>query len=234
MSVVKPSENVARDIRPFCFSNMGQTFAKADVAVKEEHPDPGRKKTIEDERLVLSRRVTDMEQALRAADERAAADHAAAFEEGRRQGRAQAEKQDAERLALLRISLQRARENAIQALEAKQGLAVDIARATLGQILGRESSFTAMVTETARHWKAKLADAAVIRLRVSENDFPDESVLKELGADIGNLEVTADSELAPGACVFDLQLGTVDTSIPLQAARADAVLAGHGQATEAS
>ncbi|GAA4044749.1 FliH/SctL family protein [Parerythrobacter jejuensis] len=237
MSVVKPGDGAAASIRPFRFLG-----GDGDVATAERSADAtsGSKNTgsagtqdrPEDERLVLARRISELEAALRAAQDDAAKERDAAREkghqEGHKKGLAEAETKDAERLELLRKAIEAAQADTLKSLDQQRSLAIDIARATMGQILGDASNHLALVNETAAYWKDKLAGAAVLKLRVSSADFADAYAIEELQAGIGNLDIQIDDELKTGACIFDLQLGEVDASIPLQATRADAVLAEHG------
>lgn len=186
-----------------------------------------------DERLALSRRIAELEQKLADDARKSETAIADAREEGRKLGREEAETKEAERLEALGKALTATRSETLKAFDAQRSLAVDIARATLSQILGDQSAFTGLVSETASYWKAKLAGAAVLKVRVSAADFGDQHALHEIRQSIGNLDLSVEDDLRPGSCVFDLQLGEVDASIPLQAQRADTVLSEYAEGAPA-
>lgn len=231
MSILKPTQGVAHAIKPFHFSAMGSAEDEAPAhsaapnPSSDGQPAPSKEPSPEvNERLTMARRITELEDTLKSKAAEAEKAITAAREEGRIEGREEAEKKDAERLAAFEETLKLSRSDTLKALETQRSLAIDIARATLQQILGDQSAFTGLVSETAAYWKAKLAGAAILKVRVSESDFSDPLALQQLHDVIGNLEIDIDGELAPGACIFSLQLGEVNASIPLQAERADAML----------
>lgn len=222
MSVIKPALGFERSIRPFAFA-AGDTGSPA-AATETPVEDPAAPVAQEDERLVLARRIAELEQALQEAARKAENDIAGALEKGREEGRARAETREAERVALLEQALIDARAETLAKLDADRAIAVEIARAALAQILGDNSSFAALVSETAVRWKDRLAATAIHRLHVSREDFADDQALQRLQARMGALAIDADNDLAPGSCIFELELGEVDASIPLQSARADELL----------
>lgn len=225
MSVIKPALGFERSIRPYAFEAGRSAASAARTTLAPSQSDTPVAE--EDERLTLARRIAELEQSLEEAAEQARQDIAAAREEGREKGRSEAQAREAERLDLLEKALNEARAEAMDKLEADRAVAIEIARATLAQILGDQSAFVAMVGESANHWKTRLANSAIQRLRVSREDFPDHRALQQLQARFGSTVVDADPEMGPGSCIFELELGEVDASIPLQAQRADDLLGGY-------
>jgi flagellar biosynthesis/type III secretory pathway protein FliH len=77
---------------------------------------------------------------------------------------------------------------------------------------------------TAQHWKNELAEGSILRVRVSSDDFTDQSSLDALQAEFANVEVVPQLDLKPGACLFDLKLGALDASINVQLEKAEEFL----------
>lgn len=161
--------------------------------------------------------------------ERAARQEAceAALAAGREEGRAQAESDASDRLAALRAGIAQAVADLPVRLDARGDLAVAIARAALSKILGDQASYRPMIEDIVRHQLAQAATGTIVQVRVSANDFEDQAAVASLAADNG-VAIVREATLPAGSCLFDLTLGTIDASIPLQASAIDAVLATHG------
>ena len=169
-------------------------------------------------------RIADLEEALKAREKELEEARKKAFDEGQKTGEAAASRKSEEALALLG----QAAEQGVKSLEAKLDgqieTSVEIARALLRRILGDEAELPWHVAETARRWKSEIAGSSLIRLRVSAEDFPDESELADLAKSFAGTEILAEADLARGSCLFDLKLGTLDASISRQLDNAEALL----------
>ncbi|WP_379549935.1 hypothetical protein [Qipengyuania sp. DGS5-3] len=236
MSVLKPSQSGARNVRAFQFARpaaedasgaalsgmlaeSSQPLANSDE--KTAMHGKAKAKSSKDERLALSRRIAELEEAAREASAEQEKARQEGIKEGRELGRAEAEKQDAARLQALQETLKSSHSAMLEELAAKNALSVDIARATLSRILGDSSNYAGMISETATYWNNKLASASLTKVRVSPEDFADPSALELLAQQLGNMQISQDEALKSGACLFDLELGEVDASLPVQAANAD-------------
>lgn len=177
----------------------------------------------------LNRQIQALETELTKTREQAIEDREAAHNAGREQGLADALKQDQERLEILRQSAEKAHADVLAGLENHTGLAIEIARTTLSRILGDQNASSKLVEETALHWKKQLTGKMILRARVSAVDFPDQAAAAELQRKLGKTTIEVDPEMDAGGCIFELQLGRVDASIPLQATAADAALAEHSR-----
>lgn len=147
--------------------------------------------------------------------------------EGFAEGQLAAETREQERIDLLADAARQASANVLQAVDTHRDLAIEIARATVATILGNNGEFAALVTATAHKWAEELKSSAVVGLRVSGHDFADPADALRLEAATGGAPVTVQQDLPAGSCIFDLELGQLDASIPGQAARADAFLHKH-------
>lgn len=234
MTVLKLNEVSARIVRPFRFSDLHQVVEMPSATGLGPETESNGSSAIRSapgvaagEEEALRRKIDELESALSELATRSQADREAARQEGRDQGLKEAETKDAERLEVLRKSLKAAYHEMQAALEVQTSWAVEIARAALRQMLGDKSRYAELIKETAVLWKGKLAGTPVLKIGVSACDFPDEDALRQLQSEIGKIDIEIDPELAPGTCIFDLQLGRVDASIPVQSARIDTALAEH-------
>lgn len=97
-------------------------------------------------------------------------------------------------------------------------LSLDIASLTLERVLGKDEDRAQLLQQIVHQQMEQLSEATVLRLRLSEVDtrrFPDLLGTLQERYD-GRMTVCADSQLASGACVFELQLGQLDASIATQ------------------
>lgn len=149
---------------------------------------------------------------------------AAARREGEAAARAAfADARDA-RLAALDTAAAAARARWDETLGGMETLAVLIARAALGRMVGACDDLAALVTRQIDHRIATLRRESIVALRVSTDDFTDDAALDALARDAGGIEVIADSALGPGDCRIDLQLGHIDLGVPAQWGALDALL----------
>lgn len=234
MNVLKHKEGTSRIVRPYRFGDLHRMVEMPSATGPDPVTDSNLNNAVRSSSAVavgeeeaLRRRIGELERALSELATRSQADREAARLEGRDQGLKEGETKDAERLEVLRKSLEAAYREVQAALEVQTAWAVEIARAALRQMFGDKSRYAELVKETAVQWKEKLAGTPVLKIGVSACDFPDEDALRQLQSEIGKIDIEIDPELAPGTCIFDLQLGRVDASIPVQAASVDTALAEH-------
>lgn len=166
----------------------------------------------------LRAQLTARERELAAQAEAADAACAEAFARGRDEGRAEAAGDDQARLAALVEGVEAALTAFDAHLSGARDLAVDIAETALAAMLGTVIPYRALVAATAARHAAALSHGTIVRLRVSAADFPEAAALATLPVFERAVEVSADPALAAGTCRFDLTLGELDASIPVQAA----------------
>jgi len=166
----------------------------------------------------LSRRIAELEIALTAAATEQERATAAALARGKEEGLAAAQSADAERLSMLREAVGEAIGRIESRFAEERDIAIEIAHSALDRIFADTTQYRPMVVETARRNAAKLMRGTILGLRVSATDFPDADSLTALPALGIGIQAEADPSLGPGACIFDLTLGTLDASIPNQVA----------------
>lgn len=173
----------------------------------------------------MAQRILELEDALER--ERARRQEAcdAAFIEGSEKGRAEAESDADERLRLLGEGIVTAAADCAAAIDQRGDVAVTIARTALARILGDVADYPVLVEAIIRHHVAQVSAGSVVGVRVSASDFTDEARLAVLAAEQGGLRIERDSKLAAGSCLFDLTLGMIDASVPLQANAVETLLA---------
>ena len=174
-------------------------------------------------------RISELEGQLKALRDKAEKDVEAALEKGRKQGAQDTLKLDRERFEALENSLETALAAAQHHLETKAQFAIDIARTLVRRILGDDGKYRQLIEQAAATCKAELSDTAILEVRVSRADFPEPDQIRSLADRLVHTRIDVRDDLDPGACLFQLELGTVDASLPTQAANADALLARHGR-----
>ena len=172
----------------------------------------------------LINQIDEMEAAMRAAQGRHEAECAEARERGLEEGFATATTREQERVDALKGAIGEALATLERKIDSERDLAIDIARAALDRIVADPSLYHGLVTETARRNAAGLQRSSIIGLRVSVADFPDADALAALPPLGNHVKVEADPSLEPGACIFDLSLGSLDASIPRQLAAIEGAL----------
>ena len=103
-------------------------------------------------------------------------------------------------------------------------LATGIARAVLEQVFTETGSDESHLANAIRTRLAKLDAAAVVRVRVSSDNFPDSETLSQFASQLGNANICADCKLPSGSCVIDLQLGEIEVGPAAQWRRIEALL----------
>jgi flagellar biosynthesis/type III secretory pathway protein FliH len=108
-------------------------------------------------------------------------------------------------------------------LAAWDGAAAGIARAALGQVFAPETTGGELVTAALARQLERIEASAILRVRVSPDDFADPAALEAAAAGTGAL-VEVDPALASGACLVDLKLGHLDCGLGAQWPRIDELL----------
>lgn len=142
---------------------------------------------------------------------------AAAREEGRREGHAQAEAREAERLAALDEALQRATEILDRKLTGLDRLAAELASAALMRLLDDPDRARVSSASFIARQVQDLRRARIIRAHVNASDFGDEGSLaalivrlRETGTDI---QLVRDPALGEGQARLDLAFGHADLDL---------------------
>lgn len=169
-------------------------------------------------------RIDEMDATMRAAQARHEAECAEARERGIEEGLASATTREQERVDTLKGAVAEALATLERKIDGERDLAIDIARAALDRIVADPALYHGLVTETARRNAAGLQRSSIVGLRVSVADFPDTDALTALPPLGTHVKVEADPSLEPGACIFDLSLGSLDASIPRQLAAIEGAL----------
>jgi flagellar biosynthesis/type III secretory pathway protein FliH len=187
-----------------------------------------------DEIAALAERIIALETALESERELADEARQAAFAQGVEKGRADADSDAADRLRMFGEATAKAVAECAAAIDARGDTAVAIARVALARIFGEGCAYGPMAEAVVRHQAAQISAETVLAARVSASDFPDEDALAALAAECGGVRIESDPKLAAGSCLFELSLGTLDASVPIQAHAVDALLAslesGEGRA----
>jgi flagellar biosynthesis/type III secretory pathway protein FliH len=180
-----------------------------------ERDDPG---------VALQARIEALEEQLRTQHERAKRQERDAFERGYKEGAEQAARELKQQWDNQVDAVARATRTAQDAFEARlatlETLALDLAEAALGRVLGDAARHAELLAQTIAHHLRGM-ERNVVRLLVSGHDFPSQEAL-DLLANLpervrNSIEVRTD--LPAGTCQVDLALGHVDLGLPSQRGR---------------
>ena len=224
MSLLKPQEPLNGRVEAFRFSPPASDHNRADnantslinSAVDTAGNSDGLAPVYVAKEADLVARISDLEDVVAASASALEDAKAQAYEDGKAEGLATADKFALEGLERLQEACAQAQGNLISELQSHVDLAIEIAKALIQRVLGDDAQLPSHVIQTAAAWSERLKQTTVLRLRVSLIDFPDEETLTELGGRVTPIQVEADPALETGACVFDLQLGQFDASLPTQ------------------
>lgn len=137
-----------------------------------------------------------------------------AHQKGVAAGLGQAEDREMDRLEALRSGLDGASERFEAALATLEGLAPQLAKASLEKLFGAVDDWSPMVEAMLERQFATLRRASVISVSVSPNDFAD---TRAVGALSGRaLRAAIDPELRAGAARIDCKLGQIDLDVRAQ------------------
>jgi len=117
---------------------------------------------------------------------------------------------EAKALEALKVAAATALREWNQVLGSWDSLATGIARAVLEQVFTETASQDEYLANAIRTRLARLEAAAVVRLRVSAEDFPASETLSQIASELGNASICPDSKLPSGSCIIDLQLGEIE------------------------
>lgn len=140
---------------------------------------------------------------------------AAAREEGRTQGLAEAETREADRLAALGKTLAESTESFEARLDQLDALAPALARVALAKLFANIDDWAVPVEAMLARQLAGLRRAALVAVRVSPHDFPAAQALAALQDALGieGVRVEADRELRAGASRIECRLGQIDLDL---------------------
>lgn len=223
MAIVKRSDLATRQTTPFFPNFSVQRLPRADLIRSDQL-------VREDENSAPSQiasqhaRIAELEELVADLRSQLETGKKDAREEGRILGLAEAESNAQDLLAVFQNTLADATAAIAARIDGDRDIAVMIARAVLAEVFGDGADFAAMVSATAEKWASHLADDTVLGISVSAMDFADDAALLTLQSR-KNITVRRDEKLKSGGCVFELQLGKIDASIPLQIGAADELLA---------
>ena len=228
MSLVKAANTSSPATQSFEFTRVlhkapSEAESKPIEAKAAVNAAPAKDKSLAKEAHFLDR-IAALEKALGEKDKAIEAAKATSYQEGLKAGKKEAETKTDEALKLLEGSLKQGSKVLHEKLDGQVELSLDLARTILRRVLGDAFQMPAHVLSTAQHWKQELAEGSILRIRVSADDFTDQSSLDSLQAEFANVEIVPQLDLKPGACLFDLKLGTLDASIDGQLEKAEAFL----------
>ncbi|MGQ7829962.1 FliH/SctL family protein [Altererythrobacter sp. Z27] len=234
MSLIKQTSSVQRIGRPFAFRRSIGDYAEdtrptspsTQNLAAQVLPDQA------DELEALRSRVSQLSDELEAAKAETSSARAEANAEGYEKGLRDAVSQEKERATLLSQAIEDALVSIDQRLDGERDLAIELALATLSTILGDSGRQSELVLQTACKWAEMLKSSKVLRVQVSGADFSEDSNLSSLCDRLGRMAVEVDQTLPSGSCLFDLELGHVDASIPVQAKAAQDFLMKHANSPE--
>jgi flagellar biosynthesis/type III secretory pathway protein FliH len=138
--------------------------------------------------------------------------------EGHRDGLAEAERKDAERLSALKEAIETAQAELAERFRSLDRLALLVAKDCLDKMLDdpdyRQDILRGLITAQA----AKLEASALLSVVVSAEDFPDGSELAAFAEQIGlaATQINASRELVSGACTMQLRLGALEIGLNQQ------------------
>jgi len=89
-------------------------------------------------------------------------------------------------------------------------LATGIARAVLEQVFANAAGADEHLTSAVKTRLARIESALVVRLRVSQEDFPTSDALTVFAAELGQSQISADPKLSSGSCIIELRVGEIE------------------------
>lgn len=207
-------------VRPFVVQRISQASMTDDdgsLPVDLETPATD----ADEEKEALLQEIETLKLALAAADEAASEAERRARDGERLQAekaRESAQQAEAERLAALAASLDALSREWGERLADLDSLAVLIARAALSKLFDSWDEATAFVTRTIARQIRLIRREAIVAIRVSSDDFPNEQALNALASEAasGSIRILADPDMAAGECRADLQLGHIDLGAKAQ------------------
>jgi flagellar assembly protein FliH len=141
-----------------------------------------------------------------------------AREEGRKQGLGQAETREADRLAILRESLEESAAAFTARLDLLDTLAPELAREALGKLFANAEAWSEPVEAMIARQLAVLRRSSLVAISVSPLDFPDAAALAALSASLRaqSVRVEADQALRAGQSRIQCRLGHIELDVRQQ------------------
>jgi type III secretion protein L len=137
------------------------------------------------------------------------------YGEGRAAGLLEAERAERDRLEIIGQAAATLPGKVDEACKSLEALGASIAGVAIGKVLGDKQIYRQAIGDCIAIQMAAIRPELVSRLRLSADDFPDETAVALLGAKCG-LAIELDPQLEAGACLFDLSLGRLDASLGRQ------------------
>lgn len=225
MTLIRRQQAAGRPVTPFRASRIARPASRNEIHPQSETAGEGSLSEPDGTISHLEIRIDELEEALELERKERVEACETAFAEGNEEGRTVAATEEAKRSEMLRQAIEQALAGCVAKIEERTDLAVSIARTALQKILGPGSDREGMAEAIIRHDAVQLSTRAILRVRVSPGDFPEETTLLGLSAARGGVEIIRDPDLETGSCLFDLTLGTIDASLPVQAQKLDQLLA---------
>ena len=120
----------------------------------------------------------------------------------------------ADYLALLEQGVSNALAHARTRVDSLEQLALLLAETALEKVFTPTSDYRELTTRAIARQLTQFRRNAMLRIAVSERDFPEHRALEALGARLGaNVVMAADPQLPAGACHIDLRLGHIEISL---------------------
>ncbi len=141
---------------------------------------------------------------------------AAAREQGRKEGRESAARDEAKALAALESGVS----DAVTLVRAKadelEGLALAVAETALANVFANPKLHRQLVADAILKQLREVRRETVLAVHVSPADFPDAGGLAELARTLGHADIRLlhNPSLGQGACRIDLRLGAIELSLP--------------------
>lgn len=170
----------------------------------------------------LEMEVEKQERQLEELTARSEALQAEAFEKGRLEGLRKSDESAGKRLTMLEQALQAVSNQQVQSHAQTEIVALQIAKAALGRMIGDPAQREGLLQQLIRHQIDHFAASKPSVLRVSPEDFPDASAFAEISAKWPDLSVVREKALKAGECQLTLELGEVEIGLPGQVARMSA------------
>jgi flagellar biosynthesis/type III secretory pathway protein FliH len=138
--------------------------------------------------------------------------------EGREAGLREADDRHQDRLAKLAGGIEAAVAEFAVRLSSMERLAVTLAGEGLAKIIGAPQAYGDLLAGTIRHHAETVGARAVVRVTVSQDDFPTDAELAQLRLNVANgaLDLRASPDLSAGACEMRLRLGALDIGVDQQ------------------
>lgn len=141
----------------------------------------------------------------------------AALEKGRREGLAQAQSREVERVTALERALEHALQLFDQRLTATDRFAAELASVALDRLIQNSGAATQFAAAFITKQVHALRASAIVRIHVSSTDFCDQTALNALELQLreagARVEIVADTRLHSGMARLDCKLGAAELDL---------------------